>query len=121
MHAQAQVTYRTGLQRWHAPQGFQDWSAPRIRRNAQGQLVLDEEGWRQEISLTEPVSAFQGRPFYPPGPHWVGEAISPEVPLSLPGVEAIVSWNATTPPAPGWKWGSVPSCKAAGAVGITQG
>ncbi|MFS8858325.1 peptidase C39 family protein [Synechococcus sp. H55.7] len=98
MQTQTHSTYRTGLQRWQAPQGFQDWSARGIRLNPQGQLFLDPEGWRQAVSSEAPESAFQGRPFYPPGSYWVGEAVSPEVPASFPLVEAIVSWNATTPP-----------------------
>lgn len=98
MQAQRHSPYRTRLQRWHAPQGFQGWSARGIRLNAQGQLVLDPESWRQEVSLEEPQSPLRGRPFHPPGSYWVGEAISPEVPASFPLVEAIVSWNATTPP-----------------------
>lgn len=100
MQAQTHSTYRTGLQRWRAgeAQGFQHWSTQGIRLNPQGQLVLDPEGWRQEVSLGEPESGFQGRPVYPGGTYWVGEATSPAVPTGFPMVGAIASWNATTPP-----------------------
>ncbi|MGY2981551.1 C39 family peptidase [Synechococcus sp. JA-2-3B'a(2-13)] len=116
MQAQTHFTYRTGFQRWRAgeAQGFQDWSTQGICLNARGQLVLDPEGLRQEVSLEEPEVALRtpsrlrdnaphrlrdrGRPFYPLGPYWVGEATSPAVPTSFPMVGAIASWNATTPP-----------------------
>ncbi|MFS8891376.1 peptidase C39 family protein [Synechococcus sp. R55.2] len=108
MQAQTHSTYRTGFQRWRAgeAQGFQHWSTQGIRLNARGQLVLDPEGLRQEVSLEEPEVALRtpsrlrdrGRPFYPLGPYWVGEATSPAVPTSFPMVGAIASWNATTPP-----------------------
>ncbi|MFT0819225.1 hypothetical protein [Synechococcus sp. W60.3] len=108
MQAQTHSTYRTGFQRWRAgeAQGFQDWSTQGICLNARGQLILDPEGLRQEVSLEEPEVALRtpsrlrdrGRPFYPLGPYWVGEATSPAVPTSFPMVGAIASWNATTPP-----------------------
>jgi hypothetical protein len=131
MQAQTHFTYRTGFQRWRAgeAQGFQDWSTQGICLNARGQLVLDPEGLRQEVSLEEPEVALRtpsrlrdrGRPFYPLGPYWVGEATSPAVPTSFPMVGAIASWNATTPPAPGWNCGFGPSFQTAGQSGITAG
>jgi len=96
---QTHSTYRTGFHRWRAGegQGFQDWSTQGIRLNAQGQLVLDSEGLRQEVRLEDPESALHGRPFYPAGSYWVGEANSPEIPTGFAMVGAIASWNATTP------------------------
>lgn len=90
-------SYTTGFARWSAASGgFATWQRSGTRINAAGELALDPP---TAAAGSDPYAAgtYNGGNFYNGASFMVGEAISPIVTPAAAFVEAIPSWNATTP------------------------
>lgn len=90
-------TFMTGFTEWKTTLGgFVGWELSGVALNGQGELVMDSAG---TINENDPIPAgtYYGGNFYNGGSYWVGEAVSPEIPVDFNFSELIASWNATTP------------------------
>ncbi|HEX6086043.1 MAG TPA: peptidase C39 family protein, partial [Thermoanaerobaculia bacterium] len=89
--------YTTGFTRWSSSSnGFASWTRSGVRIDASGALTLDVATAAAGVDPYAP-GAYNGGNFYNGATFVVGEAISPIVVPASPFLEAIPSWNATTP------------------------
>ena len=95
---QAQATgFQAGFKEWGtANSNFAEWQMTDTSLNTQGELVLSPSA-AQEID-PYPSGGYYGGNFYNGSSYFVGEAISPAIPVGFDFDELITSWNATTPP-----------------------
>jgi hypothetical protein len=90
--------YRSGFADWRAAQqAFVDWELNGARINGRGILELDR-GTAQPARDPYPPGGFHGQDFYNGGDYLIGEALSPATPTEFAYSQAVVSWNADTPP-----------------------
>ncbi len=93
-----QPGYQTRHLRWRAAEsGFDSWALTGANRSGSGALRLDRA---TAESGTDPYApgGYLGGNYYNGGSFIVGEALSPVQAAPIAFSEAIVSWNATTPP-----------------------
>jgi hypothetical protein len=90
-------TYQTALFRWRAADtpGFADWEVVGAVRTPAGHLALDPASAQ---AGSDAAGAYQGRNFYNGGAYMVGEATGPLRPTGFGFTQAVVSWDADTPP-----------------------
>jgi hypothetical protein len=89
--------YQPGFVSWRSADGaFGSWDLQGTTI-VQGGLLVDFSTAPTETDPYAP-GAYRGRNYYNGGSYQVGQAVSPEVPLTIPMEEAIASWNAETPP-----------------------
>jgi hypothetical protein len=89
---------QAGFVRWRANEdGFAAWERDGARVTANGALVLDRATAYPQRDPYAP-GGFHGRYYYNGGGFLVGEALSPITPTDFAFTEAVVSWNADTPP-----------------------
>lgn len=89
--------YQTGFVPWRAAEnGFGSWALDGVRRNLDGTLELDAA---HATPGTDPYppGGYNGGNYYNGDSFVVGEATSPEISTSFSFIEAIASWNASTP------------------------
>ncbi|HVG24869.1 MAG TPA: C39 family peptidase [Thermoanaerobaculia bacterium] len=90
-------SYSTGFARWSASGGgFASWTRSGTRIDASGALVLDAASAAAGSDPYAP-GAYSGGNFYNGATFVVGEATSPIVVPAAAFLEAIPSWNASTP------------------------
>ncbi len=90
-------SYTTGFARWSSSSGgFASWTRSGTRIDAGGALVLDLTTAAAGTDAYAP-GAYSGGNFYNGATFVVGEATSPIVVPAATFLEAIPSWNATTP------------------------
>ncbi|MGH9280035.1 MAG: C39 family peptidase [Acidimicrobiales bacterium] len=90
--------YRTSHTPWRASEGgFSSWALEGAIRTAEATLQLDP-GTAGAETDPYPPGGYLGGDFYNGGSFTVGHALSPVQPAPFNFAEAIVSWNAQTPP-----------------------
>jgi peptidase C39-like protein len=97
-HAQS-TEYRTGLLRWRsATDGFAAWElGGGVTRRADGAVALEPAAAATETDPF-PAGGYRGRNFYNGGSYQVAEATSPLADSGFGFSQAVVSWDADTPP-----------------------
>lgn len=94
----ATTDYRTGFARWRASEnGFREWLCNGAALNESGALQLDPTMAHLEHD-PYPDGGYHEKTFYNAGSFIVGEVISKPMPTNFAFCEAIISWNAFTPP-----------------------
>jgi hypothetical protein len=92
-----EAVLQTGFDDWQASESdFLTWQRQGTRLDKAGQLALNPKTVVQEVDPYEAGTYYEGN-FYNGGSYWVGEAISPVVPVEFDYDEMIPSWNAVTP------------------------
>ncbi len=102
----ADQPYQTGFKQWRSGlDAFRDWQHQGTRVDPQGLVVIDEQQVQQEITRLDLITSAPDQPQDPAKDtdptgtrYWVGEAISPEVPVGFGFQGALPSWNVETPP-----------------------
>ena len=92
-----EAVLQTGFVDWQAGEkDFLTWQGQGTRLDKAGQLALNPKTVIQEVDPYEVGTYYEGN-FYNGGSYWVGEAVSPVIPVSFDFDEMIPSWNAITP------------------------
>jgi Peptidase_C39 like family len=95
--ARGDVGYQTGFIRWRAAEnGFNGWTLSGVKLNRKHELEFVPA---TATAGSDPYAAgaYNGGNYYNGGSFLVGEATSPAIPTAFNYLEAIASWNASTP------------------------
>jgi peptidase C39-like protein len=90
--------YRTGLLRWRsATDGFASWElGAGVTRRADGAIALEPAAATETDPF--PAGGYRGRNYYNGGTYQVAEATGPLADSGFGFTQAVVSWDADTPP-----------------------